>query len=277
MKKKRRKIKTLDAFLKEQGSESRDDEYSKVGGLQEKNIDVKGIEEEVDELFKQFMILAKKGEKPIEENVSRETVQEKLVEVEKSARRKQRAISHGSIQLMDMFFTKRGDAGKPKKETSGKTVPKIMEEEGLESSKDTRELAQKITTRSNIIRKELLEKLLKIPVGPERTVSCTNTGECSDGKKLSEVFVDKLGILRQRGFIRTSRIPIVLDWVVERGRVEKVLPKAYKLVTERGAMALVPEGFICELVTRYGVLIDNYECKDFTLSLMLGNTVKKKR
>ncbi|MCD6488590.1 MAG: hypothetical protein J7K21_05130 [Desulfurococcales archaeon] len=123
---------------------------------------------------------------------------------------------------------------------------------------------------------EILRKLIEKPIELGSIISCNNQGECSDGIKISEIFVDNFGFRRQRGFVRTSRLPIILDWLIEEGVVKKVLPRAYKLETNRGALALVPEDFICELVKRYGVIIKNYDCSNYQVSLE-GTSRRRKK
>lgn len=91
-------------------------------------------------------------------------------------------------------------------------------------------------------------------------LECASNKECSDGINVGELFVDKHGIRRQRGFLKTSRMPIYVDFIVENGEVEPVLRRAYVVKTSRGAMAIVPNSFLCELSARYGVLLSTEEC-----------------
>ncbi len=121
---------------------------------------------------------------------------------------------------------------------------------------------------------DVLRELLKLPVGPERGITCDNNGVCSDGISISQVYVDKYGFKRQRGFIRTTRIPVYVDWIVEEALVSKVLPTAYKVETSRGSIALVPKDFLCELDKRYGVLLKNYDCSNYKVAV---DYVKKKK
>jgi len=95
-------------------------------------------------------------------------------------------------------------------------------------------------------------------------VKCNNMGKCNDGKNIGEIFVDKYGFKRQRGFVNTTRFPVFLDWIVEEAEVQKILPRAYSVRTNRGSLALIPEDFLCELHTRYGVILKNYDkCRNY--------------
>lgn len=251
MVKRRRRI-TLDEFLKPRKQLGEDkDIVDKDSG---KKISRTDIEKEVHELFSQ-LFSSKSTENKVRE--------EKSVKEEKA-----------SLVLVD----------KKKQSSPGNTVlaTKIEDyktsvwREGAreDSSKQHSESLSGSSGSLDLLSDELLKELLNKPVGPERAVTCSNDGTCSDGIRISEVFRDEKGVVRQRGFIRTSRIPIILDWVVEHGTVKKILPKAYKLVTQRGAKALVPEEFICELATRYGILINNYDCKNYQINL---NTLARKK
>ncbi|WFO75310.1 hypothetical protein J4526_09655 [Desulfurococcaceae archaeon MEX13E-LK6-19] len=272
MKRSKTKIKTLDMFLGKP-SEEKASKENKVQQKQQGRVTGKKtaitsikeveIEKEVDELLSQ--LFTRKETQP-----KKEKQEEK--QQPKPKRKEEKIEKTGKTELMDKFLI--GKEGEETKQEKPKEEVAPTQKEEAKKEKQEQTL---LTTQTNniVIKGELLQKLLKMPVGPERAVSCNNTGVCSDGKKISEIYVDEAGIVRQRGFIRTSRIPVILDWVVEHGKIEKVLPKAYKLVTDRGAMALVPEDFICELVTRYGVIVENYDCKNYQVSLT-GSARKKK-
>ncbi len=138
-----------------------------------------------------------------------------------------------------------------------------------QQAKTSLEISKHILPTGNVLR-----ELLKLPVGPERGITCDNNGVCSDGISISQVYVDKYGFKRQRGFIRTTRIPVYVDWIVEEALVSKVLPTAYKVETNRGSIALVPKDFLCELDKRYGVLLKNYDCSNYKVAV---DYVKKKK
>lgn len=121
----------------------------------------------------------------------------------------------------------------------------------------------------------ILHKILEKPIRTINEIMCDNNGLCRDNRKLSEIFVDEYGFKRQRGFVRTTRAPIFLDWIVEEAIVSKILPTAYKVETSRGAVALVPESFLCELDKRYGVLLKNYDCRNYKLSISSSEKRKK--
>ncbi len=122
---------------------------------------------------------------------------------------------------------------------------------------------------------EILNKLLKKRVRAINEIICGSDGVCKDNKRLSEIFVDEFGFKRQRGFVRTTRAPVFLDWIIEEAIVSKILPTAYKVETSRGAIALIPENFLCELDKRYGVLLKNYDCSNYKLSISPSEKRKK--
>ncbi len=132
--------------------------------------------------------------------------------------------------------------------------------------KKDEEMKQSII-RSNIIPTgRVLDEILNKGLTDE-FLKCNSGGKCTDGRRLGEIYVDKYGFKRQRGFVRTTRTPVYVDWIVEEATTSKLLPKAYKLVTSRGAVAIIPDDFLCELQERYGVIIKNDEinCKSSKL------------
>lgn len=97
-------------------------------------------------------------------------------------------------------------------------------------------------------------------------IICNPTGICNDGRRVGEVFRDKYGLLRQRGFLNTTRQTVYLDFILEKANVKQLLPNTFKIETERGSLAIVPEDFLCEINYRYGVTLVNYDkCKDRSL------------
>ncbi len=201
--------------------------------------------------------------KPVEKTRSREAIATK---VEKPIQATAKAIEEAETGTVR-------EAIESKKASKSVSLGKEVVRE-----QKRREAIQEITLESlpeiKLPSGKVLEELLKLPVGPERGITCSNEGECSDGRRISEVFVDKYGFRRQRGFIRTTRLPVFLDWIVEEAIVSKVLPTAYKVQTNRGALALIPTDFLCELHMRYGVLLKNYDCRGYRVSI---EPIKKKR
>ncbi|MCY0868685.1 MAG: hypothetical protein OWQ48_05605 [Desulfurococcus sp.] len=111
------------------------------------------------------------------------------------------------------------------------------------------------TSTSRIIESIVSSKSVKI-------IECNQHGVCMDGKRIGEIFVDEYGIKRQRGYVNTTRLPIFLDFAVEEAEVKPVLKKALIVRTEKGSLALVPEDFICELSSRYGILLSIEKCNE---------------
>jgi len=124
-----------------------------------------------------------------------------------------------------------------------------------------------VLLRTPIPEGDILRKLLEKPIRTINEIMCSSDGLCKDDRRLSEIFIDEFGFKRQRGFVRTTRAPVFLDWIVEEAVVSKILPTAYKVETSRGAIALIPENFLCELDKRYGVLLKNYDCSNYKLSI----------
>ncbi len=122
---------------------------------------------------------------------------------------------------------------------------------------------------------EILRKLLAKTAEELKRIECDAEGACNDGHRISDVFIDEHGFRRQRGFVRTTRIPVFLDWIVEEATVYRLLERAYVVETERGAMAIVPVDFLCELDKRYGVLLKNYDCSKHTTNPYAASSHKK--
>jgi hypothetical protein len=117
----------------------------------------------------------------------------------------------------------------------------------------------------------VLDEILEYGLGKDDVV-CYSNGSCSDGVSVGETYTDKYGFLRQRGFVNTTRVTIYTDWIVEKGVVKKILPKAYGLKTNRGAVALVPEDYLCELEARYWIKLLNYDkCKNYRAIIEWGS------
>jgi len=134
---------------------------------------------------------------------------------------------------------------------------------------------QSLQTPINMPTGQILDEILYKGLMQE-DVSCNAGGQCSDGRSVGEVFVDRYGFRRQRGFLNTTRLPVFLDWIVEEAVVKELFPKTYVVETSRGSLAVIPEDFLCELHTRYGVLILNYDkCKSYRP--IIGGESKKRR
>jgi len=136
-------------------------------------------------------------------------------------------------------------------------------------------LSKKRELQVNIPRGSVLDELLYKGLS-EKEVVCDASGHCSDGINVGEIYVDKYGFKRQRGYVNTTRLPIFIDWIVEEAFVRELFPKTYVVETSRGSLAIVPEDFLCELYARYGVVLANYDkCKNY--KPVIGSAVKKRR
>ncbi len=156
------------------------------------------------------------------------------------------------------------------RKTGEKKLAKKAVEKSKEARREEREAVEEVDIEKLVAELgevrlptgKLIDIILEKGLGTE-DVRCDEYGRCSDGINVGEIFTDKYGFQRQRGYLRTTRIPVYTDWIVEEAVVTKILPKAHKLVTNRGAVALVPEDFLCELQERYGVILKNYDkCKN---------------
>ncbi|MET1160555.1 MAG: hypothetical protein ABWW65_06290 [Thermoprotei archaeon] len=145
-----------------------------------------------------------------------------------------------------------------------------------EEEKSIRGIEEVILSKTPVPSGKVLDEILERGLGID-DVRCDNTGRCSDGHNIGDVFTDSYGFKRQRGFVNTTRLPVFLDWIVEEAVVQKVLPRAYSVKTSRGSIALIPEDFLCELHTRYGVILKNYD-KCVNYKPVIGReTVKSRR
>ncbi|MEZ0394745.1 MAG: hypothetical protein ABWK00_06890 [Desulfurococcaceae archaeon] len=145
---------------------------------------------------------------------------------------------------------------------AGRSVPSDIDE--LLSMMSSAGVASRRAKEAEERRQTPIEAVLKALEGLARSpgvrrIECGQDLSCSDGRRVGESFVDELGIPRYRGFLNTTRIPIYLDWILERGKLRKLTKKAYVVETDRGALAVVPPDYLCELQHRYGVLIEGLE------------------
>lgn len=143
------------------------------------------------------------------------------------------------------------------------------EEEAVElkdvkkSSEPTRE---ETTSTSSVLERLVLlarEAASKMQV---EFVECDKQGNCSDGKRIGEVFEDSRGVKWQRGFLATSRLPIFLNFVAEESKIVGRIGRALVIETSRGAKAIIPEDYICELTSRYGVMLEIEKCANYKSS-----------
>lgn len=124
---------------------------------------------------------------------------------------------------------------------------------------------------------EVVDDILEKGLGSEDVV-CSSDGKCIDGLNIGEVFTDKYGFKRKRGFVNTTRLPIYLDWIVEEGIVREIMHKTYVLETNLGSRAIIPEDYLCEFQFRYGIVIKNYDkCIGYKSILVKGDIDKKKK
>lgn len=165
--------------------------------------------------------------------------------VESSMTSKETSMSKGSDYIEELTrFIVEASANEARAE------PSLKKEERSEVKDD-----------ASALLKDMIDRLLDRSVDDK--INCSQSGVCDDNRMVGQVFRDDLGILRQRGYLKTTRLPVYLDFVVEKAVVRQILPNTYKVETDRGSIALVPEDFLCELNNRYGVILLNYDkCRD---------------
>ncbi len=271
-----RKIVTLDRFLsftssssktsssQEEKTEKKSNETHAMGIMEKKDRKEASIEETIG----------------VEEKTEHSNKEQKdnIVEEKKADEEKEKGVD-----IIDDLFEALLVARKKVKRKESKKEQQKVEEKKTETSKlpheenitgeRTSKAIDKAIEEKTILGEikiptgDIIDKILQEGISPELTV-CHPDGTCTDGRRLGEYFVDQFGFRRQRGFVRTTRTPIFTDWIVEEAVVSKLLPRAFKLETNRGAIAIVPEDFICELQARYGVILKNFDaCKGYQVSL----------
>ncbi len=234
--------------------------------------------------------------KVIEENKENSRVEKHASEKRSKELVKKRSISTGTslisiLNLLDKAFQKQSttnETGEPRVETTiseaihGTSLEKIETKRFYEQHTITSNVEETITDntvlgKTEVPTGEILDIILEKGLITSESM-CNELGECDDGINVGEYFTDEYGFHRQRGFVRTTRIPVFVDWIVEDGVVKKLLPRAHKLVTSRGAIALVPDDFLCELQARYGIILQNYDkCRGYRPSITSSTTSRTSR
>lgn len=138
-----------------------------------------------------------------------------------------------------------------------------------------REVAHEAELRSQIVKEEEKKEIsvsddilfdlattafLKSEV---KLIDCGKQGVCNDGKKLGEVFEDDKGLKWQRSFLNTTRLPIFLDFIAEEALMRGRVGKASIVISSRGVQAIIPDDFLCEAITRYGILMKVDKCVNY--------------
>jgi len=97
-------------------------------------------------------------------------------------------------------------------------------------------------------------------------LECDKQGNCNDGRRIGEVFEDSRGVKWQRGFLVTSRLPIFLNFIAEDSKIVGRIGKAFIIETAHGAKTIIPEDYICEMTSRYGVILNIEKCSNYKTS-----------
>ncbi|MCC6011337.1 MAG: hypothetical protein LM556_02925 [Desulfurococcaceae archaeon] len=132
------------------------------------------------------------------------------------------------------------------------------------------------------LNRETLEKLIQLAKEAASKIQvefidCDKQGNCSDGKRVGEIFEDSRGVKWQRGFLTTSRLPIFLNFLAEDSRIVGRVGKAFIVETSRGAKAIIPEDYICELSSRYGIILNVDKCTNYKTSTWSEKSGKSKK
>jgi hypothetical protein len=127
-----------------------------------------------------------------------------------------------------------------------------------------------------------LEEILEIArrAGERREIKiieCDKSGMCTDNRRVGEVYQDEHGIKWQRTFISTTRLPIFLDFLAEEAELKGRIGKAFVIETSRGGRAIIPDDFICEAVSRYGILINVEKCASYKSTPWAEKTKRLKK
>lgn len=110
-----------------------------------------------------------------------------------------------------------------------------------------------------------------------KLIECDKQGTCNDGRRVGEVYEDSKGLKWQRGFLSTSRIPIFVDFIVEEAKIAGRVGKAFIIVSSRDSKAIIPEDYICEASSKYGILLDLEKCSSFRISPWSSKSKKKQK
>ncbi|MEM0380156.1 MAG: hypothetical protein QXX35_04830 [Desulfurococcaceae archaeon] len=160
----------------------------------------------------------------------------------------------------------------------------VFEKKRIESNRvetkidnTTVEKSSELLSKPQIPTGDILDEILEKGLGLEDIV-CNSDGKCSDGLSVGEVFTDKYGFRRKRGYVNTTRLPIFLDWILEEIVVKEIMPKTYVVETNLGSRAIIPEDYLCEFQYRYGLTIKNYDkCVDYRPIITRGEIEKKRK
>lgn len=146
----------------------------------------------------------------------------------------------------------------------------IVETETKEQQRSVREERKSIeekpleeelkTFDENILNQLAIEAYHNKSIG---FIECDKSGKCRDGIRIGDVFEDSRGIKWQRTFIDTTRSPIHLNFIAEVAEIKGKVGKAYVILSSRGAQAIIPEDYICEAISKYGVLLSIEKCAGY--------------
>ncbi|MEM1618858.1 MAG: hypothetical protein QXE77_04835 [Desulfurococcaceae archaeon] len=157
----------------------------------------------------------------------------------------------------------------------------LISEEQKESSLNLEEaklsvLATPMKNELAAISEKLAEEAAKL--AEIKIITCDKSGVCSDGRRIGEVYLDEeKGVKWQRGFINTTRLPIFVDFITEEADIKGYVGKALVIESSRGAKAIIPEDYICEIASRYGVLLKLEKCAGYKASPWAEKTKSRKK
>jgi hypothetical protein len=150
-------------------------------------------------------------------------------------------------------------------ETIGGKASEKIEEQQVEQRKEPR-----LEEILEIARRAIERREIKI-------IECDKSGMCMDNRRIGEVYQDEHGIKWQRTFINTTRLPIFLDFLAEEAELKGRIGKAFVIETSRGGRAIIPDNFICEAISRYGILINIEKCTSYKSTPWAEKTKRLKK
>ncbi|MEM1638707.1 MAG: hypothetical protein QXJ69_01335 [Desulfurococcaceae archaeon] len=193
------------------------------------------------------------------------------------------------------------DAKQNKKEAENRQIPSSEEESEFVFEELVKLIEQKqksivqqeeaVESRKPVAKSEVKEEREPKPFEEDKIINvaheaflkditvieCNKQGICVDGRRLGEVFEDSRGLKWQRSFLNTTRIPIYLDFIAEEAEIKGRVGKALVVVSSRGAKAIIPDDFICEAVSRYGIILDIDKCVNYRPSPWADKARKKQK
>ncbi|MEM2025630.1 MAG: hypothetical protein QXW94_05000, partial [Desulfurococcaceae archaeon] len=196
-------------------------------------------------------------------------------------KREENKISEATLEKGDEKFTERS------RKTSDTVLREVLEaimqrQRSSQVEAEKQPVQVEAEERSQVIEKQVENKILELAQEAYKRINvklieCDKHGVCVDGKRIGEVFEDSKGLRWQRGFLNTSRLPIFIDYIAEEAKITGRVGKAFIIVSSRDAKAIIPDDYICEATSRYGILINLERCSGYKVSPWSSKSRKKEK